>query len=99
MNVKTRKHLNIQIGITLIIINQIIGHFLPPMGIMLTPILLPIISLLIILEKNISVWKITFASSFLFMLNDLGLKSFAGGTHDLEGLGVIIFTFMIVKIE
>ena len=74
----------------IVIINDIIGHFFAPNGIILTPIVLILISVLIgILNKELKpFWKSTILSG-LIILHDIGIKLYSGGSHDREGLSWI----------
>lgn len=73
-----------------VILNGLIGHFLAPTGIMLTPIVLTITTSLICFgTKNIKPILIS-ALTYLFVaLNDISIKLYSGGSHDSEGLGWI----------
>jgi len=73
-----------------VILNGIIGHFLAPSRIMLTPIVLIITTTLICFgTKKIKPILIS-ALTYLFVaLNDISIKLYSGGSHDSEGLGWI----------
>lgn len=75
------------IALMLVLINGLIGHYYPPNGIDFTLILIPLITLIMCFaSKNLnSIFK-SLSISMLVMLNDILLKLYAGGTHDLEGL-------------
>ncbi len=76
------------VSIAVVIVNILIGHFFAPNGIMLTPIVLIIVSILvgIIDSKLKSIGKSAIIAG-LIGLHDIGIKLFSGGRHDLEGLG------------
>jgi len=79
-----------------VILNGLIGHFLAPNGILLTPVVLTITTSFVCFgTKNINVIFIS-ALTYLFVaLNDISIKLYSGGRHDHEGLGWIhIFLFM-----
>jgi hypothetical protein len=84
--------LSLTIALILVLINGIIGHFYPPNGIDFTLILIPIITLIICFtSKNLtSIFK-SLAISLLVITNDILIKLYSGGTHDLEGLEWIHF--------
>lgn len=70
-----------------VIINGLIGHFFPPNGIMLTPIVLIITSTLICFgTKNIRAIFISILTFLFVALNDIFIKLYSGGAHDNEGL-------------
>jgi hypothetical protein len=73
-----------------VISNGLIGHFLAPSGIMLTPIVLTITTSLVCFgTKNFKTILIS-ALTYLFVaLNDISIKLYSGGSHDSEGLGWI----------
>lgn len=84
----------ILISLGIIVANDVIGHFFAPNGIMFTPIVLILISVLIgILNKELKpIWKsVLFAG--LIILHDIGIKLYLGGRHDHEGLGWIPYAF------
>ncbi len=76
------------ISLGVVIANNVIGHFFAPNGIMFTPIVLIVISFLIgILNKELKpIWKSAILAG-LVSIHDIGIKLYAGGTHDYEGLG------------
>lgn len=76
------------LAIITVIINGLIGHFFAPNGIMLTPIVLTITTLLVCFgTKNLKIIVLS-ALTYLFVgLNDISIKLYSGGTHDNEGLG------------
>lgn len=79
-------------GILLLILllSIIIGHFLPPSGILSTPVIISLITALVIFTDNDFSILVKSIVSYLFIgLNDIGIKLFAGGRHDLEGIGWI----------
>ena len=80
----------ILISIGVIVINNIIGHFFAPNGIMFTPIVLIILAILIGLSNTQlkPIWKSVLLAVFIGM-HDIGIKLYSGGSHDYEGLGWI----------
>ena len=75
--------------LTLILLLSItIGHFLPPLGILAIPVVIPLMIGLIIFTDNGFNSLAKSVLSYLFIgLNDIGIKLFAGGIHDSEGTG------------
>jgi hypothetical protein len=83
-------------SIGLVLLNIILGKILPPASILLTPYLLPLLGYIICLSprenKTIQTAQIL---TLLIIINDLGIKKFAGGSHDSQGLGWINLTFIL----
>lgn len=75
------------IALMLLLINGLIGHYYPPNGIHFTIILIPLVTGIICFfsKKMSSIFK-SLSIALLVILNDILLKLYAGGTHDLEGL-------------
>jgi hypothetical protein len=87
------------VGLGLILVSNIIGHFAPPFSISVSPILLPIIIAGINRPLYKSDFYLTVIYNFgLLLFNDLLIRSYAGGTHDQEGKGWIAMFFMITYI-
>ncbi len=85
---KNKKTLIASIGI--VILNIVIGHFLAPMGILLTPIVLIAIALIIWFGNNeLSLTCKGILLGVLISFHDIGIKLFSGGIHDYEGKGWI----------
>lgn len=71
----------------IVILNAIFGHYFAPGGIMMTPIILIITTSLVCFQiKNIGAIFISVLAFLFIALNDIGIKLYAGGTHDNEGL-------------
>jgi len=71
-------------------LSVIIGHFLPPTGILAAPVVVSVMTALIIFTDNDFSILVKSVLSYLFIgLNDIGIKLFAGGRHDMEGIGWI----------
>jgi hypothetical protein len=84
--------LALTISLILVLINGIIGHFFPPNGIDFTLILIPTITVIICFaSENLSSILKSLSVSFLVIANDILIKLYSGGTHDLEGLEWIHF--------
>src|SRR5579872_5351544 len=77
--------------LTLILLISItIGHFLPPIGILAIPIVIPLMTGLIVFTDNGFNILVKSVLSYLFIaLNDISIKLFAGAIHDSEGTGWI----------
>lgn len=77
-------------ALLLILLNLIVSHFLAPIGLLISPIVVLFAVCLISFTKDklnpIFQALITY---MLLALDDIGLKIFAGGIHDAEGQGVI----------
>jgi hypothetical protein len=84
--------LTLTIALILVLINGIIGHFFPPNGIDFTIILIPTITAIICFaSENLNSILKSLSVSFLVIANDILIKLYSGGTHDLEGLEWIHF--------
>lgn len=71
-------------------LSVIIGHFLPPTGILAAPVVVSVMTALVIFTDNDFSILVKSVLSYLFIgLNDIGIKLFAGGRHDMEGIGWI----------
>ncbi len=87
---------SILFAIGIVVANILIGHFFAPYGIMLTPIVLILLSILIglvITELQPILKSILLAG--LIIIHDVGIKLYAGGTHDLTGIGWIVLMMFI----
>lgn len=79
-----------------VLINGLIGHFFAPYGMDLTPVVLTITTSLIAFKtKNLKlIWQSILIYCFV-ALNDISIKLYSGGSHDMEGLGWIhLFLFI-----
>jgi hypothetical protein len=73
-----------------IILNIIIGHFLPPAGILITPLIISVmIGLIVFTDNGLNIIEKSVLSYLYIGLNDIGIKLFSGGKHDMEGVGWI----------
>lgn len=74
----------------ILLLSVIIGHFLPPTGILIIPLVISIITSIIVFTDNgFNVLVKSLLCYFFIGLNDIGIKLFAGGRHDMEGIGWI----------
>lgn len=82
--------------ILILLLSVIVGHFLPPVGILASPIIISIMTGLIVFGKNGFSILVKSVLSYLFIgLNDIGIKLFAGGIHDFQGMGFMhVFLFI-----
>lgn len=89
------KYWNLLLAIFIILSNILSDHYFAPSGITLTPIIIIVITCLISLNKGkFDTILQVIIICFLISLNDLGIKLFGGGIHDVEGLGFIhLFLF------
>jgi hypothetical protein len=91
----------VAISLSLIIINNVLGHYFPPISILLTPVVIGVISVLIS-RLDIQIVLIVLLVIISILLNDILIKFFAGGTADFEGAGFInlflIFACIIATI-
>src|ERR1700744_576116 len=82
--------------ILILLLSAAIGHFLPPAGLLASPIVMPLLTGIVF--TSYSDFNIFFKSilTYLFIgLNDIGIKLFAGGIHDAEGVGWIEMLFFV----
>lgn len=75
-------------GFLIIVISNILGHYFAPTSIFITPIIVPASVYLFVSIDTSKIVKALLAA-FGLVLNDFLIKTYAGGTHDLEGLGWI----------
>ncbi len=80
----------------IIILNCLIGHYLAPAGIIITPLILIITTSLVSFNSSIqnSIWKSIWCFFFV-ALNDVLIKLYSGGIHDSEGL-IWVSSFMYI---
>ena len=99
MDNKYKNILAIGLGLTLVIVSNIIGHFAAPFSIFVTPILLTIIIAGINSQLYKSNFLLTVIYNFgLLLFNDLFIRYYAGGTHDQVGKAWIFLFFAIAFI-
>ena len=80
----------------IVVANLLLGHFFAPIGMMLTPIVLIIVTIIIIfMTANLKPIYLTLLTFGLIVLNDIGLKLYAGGHHDNEGLSWMQLLFLL----
>ncbi|HXD92115.1 MAG TPA: hypothetical protein VNX01_02830 [Bacteroidia bacterium] len=86
-------------GLTLVALNNVMGHYNPPFSITYTPFIMTII----IAGINYSLYKADFSATVfysfsLLLVNDFLIRTYAGGDHDQEGKGWISMFFAITYI-
>jgi len=86
----TRKMSLLNLLVLILFTSIAIGHFFPPVGILASPFIIIIMTGLIIFTDNKFKFMIKCLLAYSFIgLNDVGLRLFAGGIHDSEGIGWI----------
>ena len=74
----------------LVTLNNIVGHFIPPTSVVLTPFLLPLLATIIFHKENeMGIIIKSLLLALLVILNDAGIKLYAGGAHDRQGLSFV----------
>ncbi len=78
----------VAISICIVVLNLLIGHFFAPWGLMFTPVVIVTVTTLIAfgLETLKYKWK-SLLAFVLIALHDIGMKLYAGGSHDGPGQG------------
>ncbi len=84
------------IGIGIIIINNVNGHYNPPSSINWTPVVIPFIVIIV----NRTLYKLNFIQTIIYnysliAFNDYLIRAYAGGNTDIEGNMWIAFYGMI----
>ncbi len=100
VNIKYKPILVISLGIALIIVSNIIGHFAGPFSIFVTPIILT----LIIAGLNFELYKTNFLLTVVYnfgllLFNDMFIRFYAGGTHDQVGKAWIMLFFTLAFVS
>jgi hypothetical protein len=82
--------LSLFMSFLVVLTNVLIGRFYAPNGILFTPIVLPLITLIVIVFGIYLslIAKIGIVTVYT-ILHDIGIKLFSGGSHDNEGYGWI----------
>jgi hypothetical protein len=100
VNIKDKHILVIGLGIALVIVSNIIGHFAGPFSIFVTPILLTLIIAVLNFQLYKSNFLLTVVYNFgLLLFNDLFIRFYAGGTHDQVGKAWIMLFFTIAFVS
>lgn len=92
---RTKYLLIIAIGLIVIIVNNILGHYYGPFSITWTPLIL----IFIIAGINYPLYRYNFLLAIVYnyillLLNDVLIRLFAGGTHDHIGRGWVMLAFI-----
>jgi hypothetical protein len=90
----TKERIAVALGIVIITLSNIQGHFHPPFSIQWTPIFLVVI----IAGINYPLYKSNFNLTVIYnyallLFNDIFIRVYAGGTHDDEGRDWIALFF------
>lgn len=72
--------------ILIVLIHLYIGHYFAPNGIDLLPLTMILITVIIFQFTNYKIYIKCLIAALLFLSLDIGLKLYAGGSHDYEGL-------------
>ncbi|WP_461451614.1 hypothetical protein [Mucilaginibacter sp.] len=83
--------------IGLIIINSLLGYYLPPISIIFTPVVVGLTTY-VLARTNIKIYFIIIFIIITLALNDILVKITAGGTSDFEGAGLINLLFFVTVI-
>ncbi|MDF2456462.1 MAG: hypothetical protein K0R51_2455 [Cytophagaceae bacterium] len=99
MTIQNKNILRIGLGLLLLILSNIMGHFFATFSIMITPVLLT----LIIGGLNASFYKQNFRLTLIYnfgllLFNDFLIRLFASGTHDQEGKDWVFVFFAMAFI-
>lgn len=87
---KFNKLIGVATAFTIIICNILIGRYFAPAGILMTPIVMAICTLIISLNGDkFNSWMHVILVYLLLAINDIGIKLYVGGIHDFEGMGWI----------
>ena len=79
--------IRVTIAFILVVANTLFAHFFAPTGMLLTPIALIVVTTLVCFKvKTINPIHLTIITFGLIALHDIGIKLYAGGSHDGEGL-------------
>lgn len=96
--------IKIIVVLLIIVFTNILGHYFAPTSIMLSPFTIGVLTILL-LFLNIKMGYRILSIILAIIINDMSIKTFAGGTHDLEGagwingsliIGLIISTIVII---
>ena len=83
------------ICLLIIVITNFFGFILPPFSILAIPFTVSSLTVLVLFSGKYWLVLKTIIISILIVVNDLLIRTFAGGTHDAEGNGfIILFTYI-----
>ena len=93
---KLNRYLTLLITLIIVASNVILDHFYAPKGIDYTPIIIVIVTCLITLNTSrFNILMSTISIYFFIAINDIGIKLYGGGMHDLEGQSWVGLFLMI----
>lgn len=93
--INVRSFLIMIVSILIVLLHVYIGHYFAPKGIDLLPITMTLITILMLQFSNFSIYFKCLFIALMFLSLDLGIKLYAGGSHDLEGLDWMNFFYFI----
>lgn len=91
----------ITLSLLFLLTNNYLGHVNPPFSILFTPVLIGVFTGLILFFTDFRIAAKFGLITGLVIVNDVFIRIYAGGTHDLEGLGWIaafLFIGLIVSL-
>jgi hypothetical protein len=93
---KINKILCLLICIIIVTLNVLLEHFYAPHGIDFTPFIVIIVAVLLNVTANkFNIWlRIVLTYAFIG-INDVGIKLYGGGIHDVEGQGFVLLFLMM----
>jgi hypothetical protein len=87
--------INVLAPLGLVMLNVFLAHF-TGIGIFGTAIVLPLAAAMVTLPpRSLNVWMQSLLCFLMAALNDLGIKLYAGGTHDDAGLGWMLLLLLV----
>lgn len=89
------KNIFIPLSLFAVFFSNYLGHVSPPTSILLTPIVIVGIAIAILKVDSIELMTKSIIISSFIILNDLLIRTYAGGTHDSQGNGWIMLMFLI----
>lgn len=93
---KINKILSLFMCLIIVTLNILLEHFYAPHGIDFTPIAVILVTTLLnITEDKFNIWLRIVLTYFLIGMNDVGIKLYGGGMHDLEGQAFVFFFLLI----
>jgi hypothetical protein len=86
--------IKIILALLTLVLTNILGHYFPPTSIILSPFTIGLLTVLI-LFTGLKIGYRILLITLTIIFNDICIKKFAGGTHDLEGAGFINLSLII----
>lgn len=81
--------------ILLLCLSNYKGHIDPPFSIDFTPVIIGLTTVIVLFFTDLKLWLKLGLTTFYIILNDVLIKLYAGGAHDLEGAGFIFIAMAI----